>query len=53
MSWTAAHLVDHVTPHVPMRQGVLWLPIPLLALLQQPHRPALEDAHAPRRAGHG
>ena len=29
MSRTAAHLVDHVIPHVPVRQWVLSLPIPL------------------------
>ena len=33
MSQTAAHLVDHVIPHVPMRQWVLSLPIPLRVLL--------------------
>ena len=31
MAQTAAHLVDHVIPHVPVRQWVLSLPIPLLA----------------------
>jgi hypothetical protein len=29
MSQTAAHLMDHVIPHVPVRQWVLSLPIPL------------------------
>ena len=29
MAQTAAHLVDHVIPHVPTRQWVLSLPIPL------------------------
>lgn len=29
MSQTAAHLVEHVIPHVPVRQWVLSLPIPL------------------------
>ena len=29
MAQTAAHLVDHVIPHVPVRQWVLSLPIPL------------------------
>jgi hypothetical protein len=29
MSDTAAHLVDHVFPHVPVRKWVLTLPIPL------------------------
>ncbi len=33
MSQTAAHLVDHVIPHVPVRQWVLPLPIPLRVLL--------------------
>jgi hypothetical protein len=33
MSQTAAHLVDHVVPHVPVRQWVLSLPIPLRLLL--------------------
>ena len=33
MSQTAAHLVDHVIPHVPVRQCVLSLPIPLRVLL--------------------
>ena len=32
-SQTAAHLVDHVIPHVPVRQWVLSLPIPLRVLL--------------------
>ena len=36
---TAAHLVDHVIPHVPVRQWVLSLPIPLrLLLATQPKR---------------
>jgi len=30
---TATHLVDHVIPHVPVRQWVLSLPIPLSVLL--------------------
>ena len=30
---TATHLVDHVIPHVPVRQWVLSLPIPLRVLL--------------------
>jgi hypothetical protein len=29
MSKTAAHVVNHVIPHVPVRQRVLSLPIPL------------------------
>jgi hypothetical protein len=33
MSQTAAHLVDHVIPHVPVRQWGLSLPIPLRLLL--------------------
>ncbi len=33
MSQTAAHLVDRVIPHVPVRQSVLSLPIPLRVLL--------------------
>jgi hypothetical protein len=33
MTQTAAHLVDHVIPHVPVRQWVLSLPIPLRVLL--------------------
>ena len=33
MAQTAAHLVDHVIPRVPVRQWVLWLPIPLRLLL--------------------
>ena len=37
MSQTAAHLVDHVIPHVPVRQWVQSLPIPLrLSLAAQP-----------------
>jgi hypothetical protein len=42
MSQTAAHLVDHVIPHVPVRQWVLSLPIPLRVLLAaQPERVTL------------
>ena len=33
MAQTAAQLVDHVIPSVPVRQGVLSLPIPLRLLL--------------------
>ena len=33
MAQTAAHLVDHVIRHVPVRQWVLALPIPLRLLL--------------------
>lgn len=33
MSQIVAHVVDHVIPHVPVRQWVLSLPIPLRVLL--------------------
>ncbi|MEO7853476.1 MAG: transposase zinc-binding domain-containing protein [Rubrivivax sp.] len=33
MSQSAAHLVEHVIPHVPVRQWVLSVPIPLRLLL--------------------
>ena len=33
MAQTAAHLVDHVIPHLPVRQWVLSLPITLRMLL--------------------
>jgi len=49
MSQTAAHLVDHVIPHVPVRQWVLSLPIPLRVLLAaQPElvTPVLQVVHA-------
>lgn len=39
MAQTAAHLVDHVIPHVPVRQWVLWLTSPLRLLL--PAQPKL------------
>jgi hypothetical protein len=45
MAQTAAYLVDHVMPHVPVRQWVLSLPIPLrLLLAAQPKlvRPVLQ-----------
>ena len=48
MSQTAAHLVDHVIPHVPVRQWVLSLPIPLRVLLAaQPQlvTPVLQVVH--------
>ncbi len=48
MSQTAAHLVDHVIPQVPVRQWVLSLPIPLRVLLAaQPElvTPVLQVAH--------
>ena len=38
MAQTAAHLVEHVIPHVPVRQWVLSLPIPLRLL--RPHSPS-------------
>src|SRR5574337_1996245 len=68
MSQTAAHLVDHVIPHVPVRQWVLSLPIPLRVLLAaQPElvtpvlqvvqrvitRHLLDDAQLAADAGHG
>ena len=38
MAQTAAHLVDHIIPHVPVRQWVLSFPIPLRYLLAaHPH----------------
>ena len=48
MAQTAAHLIDHVIPHVPVRQWVLSLPIPLrLLLAAQPSlvTPALQVVH--------
>ena len=48
MAQTAAHLVDHVIPHVPVRQWVLSLPIPLrLLLAAQPKlmMPVLQVVH--------
>ena len=48
MAQTAAHLVDHVIPHVPVRQWVLSLPIPLrLLLAAQPNlvTPVLQAVH--------
>ncbi|OFZ81150.1 MAG: hypothetical protein A2583_04445 [Bdellovibrionales bacterium RIFOXYD1_FULL_53_11] len=42
MSNTAAHLVDHVIPHVPVRQWVLTLPYRLRFMLSR--RPALVTA---------
>ena len=54
MAQTAAHLVDHVIPHVPVRQWVLiWvmrLPIPLhllMAAKPKPVTPAFVKAFAP------
>ncbi len=38
MSQTAVDLVDHVIPHVPVRQWVLSLPIPLRLLLAAQHK---------------
>ena len=48
MAQTAAHLVDHAIPHVPVRQWVLSLPIPL-RLLPAAHTAQAGDARA---AGH-
>lgn len=48
MAQTAAHLVGHVIPHVPVRQWVLSLPIPLrLLLAAQPKlvTPVLQGVH--------
>ena len=48
MAQTAAHLVDHVIPHVPVRQWFLSLPIPLrLLLAAQPKlvTPVLQVVH--------
>ena len=48
MAQTATHLVDHVIPHVPVRQWVLSLPIPLrLLLAAQPKlvTPVLQVVH--------
>ena len=48
MAQTAAHLVDHVIPHVPVRQWVLSLPITLrLLLAAQPKlvTPVLQVVH--------
>ena len=48
MAQTAAHLVDHVIPHVPVRQWVLSMPIPLrLLLAAQPKlvTPVLQVGH--------
>ena len=48
MAQTAAHLIDHVIPHVPGRQWVLALPIPLrLLLVAQPKlvTPVLQVVH--------
>jgi len=56
MSQTAAHLVDHVIPHVPVRQWVPSLPIPLrLLLAAQPElvTPALPDSRGRDTASHG
>ena len=48
MAQTAAYLVDHVIPHVPVRQWVLSLPIPLRPLLAAQLKlvtPALQPVH--------
>ena len=39
MAQTAAHLVDHAIPRVPVRQWVLSLPIPLRLLLAARPKP--------------
>jgi hypothetical protein len=49
MAQTAAHLVDHVIPQVPVRQWVLSLPIPLRLLLAA--QPKLVSRQR-RRFGH-
>lgn len=52
MSQTAAHLVAHVIPHVPVRQWVLSLPIPQRVLLAAPPElvtPVLQVVPGPRR----
>ena len=46
MSQTAAHLVDHVIPHVPVRQWVLSLPIPAIAMTYRGTPPPYEHALA-------
>ena len=43
MAQTAAHLVDHVIPHVPVRQWVPSLPIPLRLVLAA--QPVLQVVH--------
>jgi len=48
MAETAAHLVEQVIPHVPMRQWVVSFPIPLRHLFAtQPHllSPVLQITH--------
>jgi hypothetical protein len=56
MSQTAAHLVDHVIPHMPLRQWVLPLPIPLRVLLaaqltkRYPHSSVLRWLQGCRRS---
>ncbi len=42
MAQTAAHLVDHIIPRVPVRQWVLSLPIPLRYV----------SVHPPKRLGY-
>jgi Putative transposase len=55
MAQTAAHLMDHVIPHVPVRQWVLSLPIPLRlvtpALQVHLHCLVLDGVY--RRGSHG
>jgi hypothetical protein len=48
MAQTAVHLVDHAIPHVPVRQWVLSVPIPLCLLLAaqpKPVTPVLQVVH--------
>jgi len=68
VSQTAAHPIDHVMPHVPVRQWVLSLPIPLrVSMAAQPElvtpvlqvvqrvitRHLRDDAQIPADEGHG
>lgn len=56
MAQTAAHLVGHVIPHVPVRQWVLSLPILLRLLLAAQPRlvtPVLQVVHRVIRRGAG
>ena len=55
MSQTAAHLVDHVMPHVPLPQRVRSLPIPLRSLLKRLRRagPAHRQTKGSRAAVNG
>jgi hypothetical protein len=54
MAEQAAHLVDHVLPHVPVRQWVLTLPYRLRYLLAYNHalcRARRSPSACPRRCG--